>query len=121
MTHSSGKLFLSIEDEGYEEEAEKCKGLFFRGFSSIFWKEGNLESREGFRLLKRKSCPGCEHCYWYFEMTDNDVDCEAVSLPERIKHGALYSVDVTPGHEDWETGIIEDYDIIFIEVKEDES
>jgi hypothetical protein len=42
---------------------KECKGLIFRSYSSVFkYKSGHFEHRQGFRLLKRSSCPGCSNC-----------------------------------------------------------
>lgn len=42
-----------------------CPGLFFRAFSTLYFSKERFEVTEkrGFRLLKRKSCSGCEKCY----------------------------------------------------------
>jgi len=71
-----------------------CKGLVFRGYNSVFKKSsGNFEQRQGFMLLKRKSCTGCDQCRGLLDFA-NDCLCDYVdSLYEKpIKDGGLYKL-----------------------------
>lgn len=51
-------------DEEPIDELGDCKGLVFRGYRNEYFHKGTYEIKQGIRLLKRKSCPGCEHCDW---------------------------------------------------------
>jgi hypothetical protein len=69
-----------------------CKGLIFRGYNSVFKKaSGNFEQRQGFKLLKRKSCSGCARCGGLLDLA-NDWLCDYTdSLHEKpIQDGGLY-------------------------------
>jgi hypothetical protein len=97
---------------------ETCKGLVFRGYRNFFTsKERRIELRQGVRLLKRLSCPGCDKCGWYFDYINEDVD--ATIFPATIKDGALYSVRAINMSKDWETGYIDAMDVEIYELAEE--
>ena len=85
----------------------ECKGLIFRGFNSTFYSDCRLEKRSGIRMLKKKSCPGCEKCGFLLEDLSQN---ESVIIPE-IEHDELYTVVVTNISKDWETGYVDDWDL----------
>lgn len=94
-----------------------CKGVFFRANVSKYWDsdKGVIGERRTVRILKRKSCPGCSACAWIYDHLQEDV--ENVHI-EDVENGKVYSIIVTNEHTDWETGIVDDYDLSFKEVKE---
>jgi hypothetical protein len=109
-------LFLAAKSEPIPGEIE-CKGLVFRANRSQYFTGSTLASRTELRLLKRKSCPGCEKCGWLWDELrqsdfNNRLDFDAVS------HGKCYTIDMCNVSTDWESGVIDDYDLEFIEVKE---
>ena len=54
------------------EKAKECKGLIFRGYNTVFKRgKGHYEHQQGFRLLKRDSCPGCDNCGGLLEYADD--------------------------------------------------
>ncbi len=81
---------IQILEERPKEE--KCKGLFFRGYSSTFWKDGRLETREGYRMLIGMSCTGCPQCDWFSEYIGEEVAGDGPLRPKQVKHGKLYSI-----------------------------
>lgn len=96
---------------------EQCKGLVFRGYSNRYVsKDGSYHTKEGMRLLKRKSCGKCPSCDFLLSSIKEAPD--NVILPQ-IENDALYSVHVTNESRDWETGYIDDYDIEFFEINDD--
>ena len=94
-------------------KTDKCKGLFFRGYSSIFfnYKKGKLECRSGISLLKKDSCKGCGNsCERFFlEEMQDIIDCEGIIIPE-IENGAIYQIRVVNITTEWESGQIDGYD-----------
>ncbi len=103
------------------KKGKTCKGLFFRGYSSIFYnhKEDKVERREGFRLLKNKSCKGCPDMCFHFmleEMHDM-IDCKGLIFPEIVDNG-LYTLRITNITKDWESGQTDGYDFEFYKIKE---
>ena len=101
----------------YKDEPNTCKGVFFRGYYNKYMDAKGFHEKSGFRLLKRKSCSGCDKCGFLLESMNEVPD--AVIFPKDINDGALYTVKVVNESRDWETGYIDDYDIKFYEVKDE--
>lgn len=109
-----------------------CQGLFFRGYKNTFWSDGRYETKQGMRLLKRKSCKGWEECdsynketddmkcdYWLLDDMRDMIDIEGIIMPE-VEDGALYVLRMTNVETDWETGIVDGWDYEFYKVEEDD-
>lgn len=80
-----------------DRSAEKCKGRFFRySENSFVSSHGSIEIRRSYRLLKRKSCPGCDMCRQLDEDIAN-VGMDAVVLPVSPKHGEIYELEFVSG------------------------
>jgi len=92
-------------------KSKPCKGLIFRGFKSLYMANGVICKKEGVKLLKRMSCPGCEQCFIMMDELREFVNNEAIIIPE-IEHGALYTPEICNIHTDFESGIVDDYDIM---------
>lgn len=112
-----------------------CKGLLFRGYSSTFYNEskGTIDKREGLRLLKKQSCHGkpCEsydgehieswRCDWsMLEYLNDLISSGSVIMPD-IENGALYKVRTINQSRDWETGVLDSWDIEFYKVEENKN
>jgi hypothetical protein len=112
-------LSEAIRTEGKSLKNE-CKGLVFRGYASSFYdiKRGRVEWREGIRLLKKKSCPGCEECGGMLDSLPDMIYCQGVISPEGgIEDGKLYTMTVTNISKDCESGIVDDWDLQIIQVE----
>jgi len=69
----------------------ECKGIFYRFSSSVYLSShDSIEVRESYRLLKRKSCPGCLRCQQIHE----DIAMAGIEnvfvFPKDPKHGDMY-------------------------------
>ena len=100
------------------ESTITCKGLVFKGKVTQYLTntKGNFEivRKEKVRLSKRLSCKGCDHCGWLLDSI-NELS-ENVILPN-IEHNELYSVHTINESRDWETGIVDDYDVEFFKIE----
>ncbi|MCK5235433.1 MAG: hypothetical protein KAR06_00495, partial [Deltaproteobacteria bacterium] len=83
------------------------------------YKRGEYTYKERMRLLKKKSCPGCENCGPTLEMLDEDVAEDNFPIIDKIKHGALYTLQVVNITRDWESGTIDGWDHAFVEIEEE--
>jgi hypothetical protein len=111
--------FSDLEPD--KKDPEVCKGVVFRGHRSCYWsaQRQTLAFKQDLRLLKKKSCPGCQQCYWMFEDLSEMSFNESFILPKRgIQEGKLYSVRVTNISKDWESGIVDNWDLEVYEVDE---
>jgi len=110
-------LILKFTLDDPKPEPDNCKGLYFRGYNNFYSQGINVHRKQGVKFLKRKSCPGCKYCSWYYDQMNEMLQSDCVLLPE-IEHGALYSIRVINESRDWETGYIDQYDFEFYEVEE---
>lgn len=81
--------------------SETCRGIIARGYSQIFTSGRRIEHKQGLRILKRKSCLGCEICgdNYYYIMNEYDWWCSLKILDEPIEDGKLYRIYLQ-GYED---------------------
>ena len=87
---------INLPKMRHVENSQICKGLIFRGYNAVFKrKKGHYEQKQGFRLLKRDSCPGCDNCGGLLEYADETI-CDYVdSLQNQlIVDGAKYELTV---------------------------
>ena len=111
------EMFESIK---INPEIQECKGLVFRGFHSVFYDSltMRIERREGIRLLKKRSCPGCKQCGFLLDAMDDMISTNTLLFPEEgIEHGKLYTIIVVNESRDWESGQIDEWDFEIIKVK----
>lgn len=113
------RIDLEIKDESVAPKAKDCKGLFWRGSENIFMdSDGRIKQTKELRVLKKKSCPGCEKCGWIFDHISEEIACGGSSnLLSKIEHGKLYQFRWNTATE-WESGITEIDKIWFEEVEE---
>lgn len=97
------------------KKENQCKGLYFRGYRSQYFIGDKFESKVGVRLLKKKSCKGCECCGGMLDSMKENIN--NVYLVQ-IEDGEIYTPIYTNISRDWETGYIDDYDIEFIKVSD---
>lgn len=114
--------FTFMEDVDVPED-EPCKGKIYRCRKSTYVSptNGNVVAKVEMIPLKRKSCGGCEQCAWLEEVRDEDMYLnggEYDYLPPYPKHGKLYEYMVTGQSRNWETGLVDDYVLEFVEVEE---
>ena len=102
-----------------EPEKTKCLGLFYRGrINSYANARGDYVYKESMTLLKRKSCPGCNNCYFLHDNLREIASEEYRPIIRNIEDGALYSLQAVNPSRDWETGIIDDWDLEFVKMEE---
>ena len=119
MKSTPNRVELCI-DPGDEPPNEKpCEGWFFRGIENHYFNGTDLVSTKRLRKLKRKSCsnPGCPTCDWLHEIFiyHHEMDYQDMSF---VEQGKLYQLVIVP-HRDWESGIVDDYEIEFEERQDD--
>lgn len=106
---------LELEIDEVVDKANNCKGIFFRGVVSSYI-SGNtiINQNKSLRLLKRRSCSGCEKCGWFWESINDFLFSDHLLL-SNIEHNKIY----TPSAiiiENWEDGVEELDGIDFINV-----
>ena len=63
-----------------EVDVNICRGLFWKCYISTYISNCNIEKKTSLRLLKKKSCPGCEKCSWIFEFLNEEKECGSLEL-----------------------------------------
>jgi len=97
-------------------DVKHCKGLYFRcRMSQFISSKGEYIYTEKMIPLKRKSCTGCDKCMPVLDCFDDILDIPVVI--EKIVDGGLYKLDIINESRDWETGIIDEWDLGFVFVK----
>lgn len=109
------ELLKSVE---VDNDVVECKGLYWRASVSSFISSYNsIETRKSLRLLKRKSCPGCEHCAWVLEWFNEEIYCDTQSdYLGNLKHGKIYTFKVISYQDYYD--IYPEVEIEIVEVKE---
>ena len=112
-------MTVNLKAELVNHKAKDCKGLYWRGSENIFIDcDGRIKQTNELRILKKKSCPGCEKCGWIFDQISETIASGTPSnLLSKIEHGKLYQFrwNITT---EWESGITEIDEIWFEEVEE---
>jgi hypothetical protein len=110
------KLYFS--ENINREPIPNCKGLIYRAHVNGFInKYGNYVYKETMILLKRKSCPGCLQCDWLKEELQEGLLNEVLPICDNIIDNQLYKLQVA--RRDWETGIVDEYDLEFVKYDEE--
>ena len=115
---------FKILEDGHVEP-DTCGGLFYRVVREGWMGSGaDVNFRFRFRPLTKMSCTGCDMCNWLLEDLDTRLyDYNAGYMDynfDHLSHGMLVELKVTGVSTDWETGVVDDYDIEFEEVKVEE-
>ena len=97
---------------------DSCKGLIYRGRVSVFRTKKGIAVKKEVTLLKKKSCPGCSSCYGLEDQVAEFMDGEYDFGINEIEDGKLYALRVTDAHTDWESGMVDEWDLTFVEVPE---
>lgn len=95
-----------------------CEGLFFKAYVST-WIDpvtDSVNEKRQLRLMKRKSCKGCEVCYGFWEYFLEMGFQEEIDL-SNIKIGNIYTPIFIPDSYD-EYGTCDDYHFEFRKTKE---
>jgi len=115
-------IFELSEGAKPKDPTKQCKGLIFRGKRNAFISgRGDYVYTERMALLKRKSCKGCERCGYMMEELEEFLSNDYLPIiPTHLENGQLYKLTVTNISKDWETGIVDDWDLEFIKYIEKE-
>jgi len=105
-----------INQESEQQNNIKCKGLFFKGRVNSYISGNNIITQnKTIRLLKRKSCLGCEACVLFFKQFSEFLNDDPAILGN-IENGKTY-IPVIKTKIDNNTGNVVVINISFEEVK----
>ena len=112
---STTDLKWSFEDLAAAETeiAPDCKGKIYRVRESSFMRaNGAIVYQRSYQPLKRKSCPGCPACLWMEDYLQ-EIDYK---VADAGYDGDIVRLVVTNVTHDWESGIVDGYDLEFAKV-----
>lgn len=97
----------------HAEEIKNCKGRVYKCKVNKYV-NGKDEYVEQIRMIpmKKMSCPGCEVCDWADEYLPDSNFWDNIEI-DVIDDGAFYMLDVINISKDWESGIVDDWDLGF--------
>jgi hypothetical protein len=102
-----------------KEDEVECKGLIFRAHINTFINvKGVYVVTKRLTPLKRKSCKGCEKCGWMMDEMQEFIGME-IPIGDDVEDNKIYQLVVTGVGRDWESGIVDEYDLGFVEVKDE--
>ncbi len=96
---------------------KRCRGLIFRASASQYFNINGIGQVIRLRLLKRKSCSGCEYCGWMVN-DFNESEYPQIRGMGNIRDRKIYKLIVTNESRDFETGYVDNYDFELTEVKD---
>lgn len=103
-----------------KEKPKECKGLIFRAWPTIYVNGGEYVETTKMRLLKRKSCKGCPKCdYMMSDLHEQSCDGRGAIMPEIPNPNKMYKLEYTNIGYDWETGYVDDWEMEFVEFKDE--
>lgn len=94
------------------EYKSDCKGLIFRGYNKQFKTKAGFCQKIELRFMKRISCKGCLDCGGLMESVQMHLECDLNFLGfDKVEHDKYYTFRFINLSRDWESGLIDDYDI----------
>lgn len=109
---------LKVVKDGTAEDVEECTGLVFKGRTNTFLSSrGEYVYQERMLPLKRKSCR-CGHCGYILDSLSDFIESgDAIPLAKPISDGTLYTLNITHESRDFESGIVDDFELEFSEIE----
>lgn len=101
-----------------EKNHIECKGIIFRANVTHYVTGINIGQKIRLRQLKRKSCPGCNKCRWIYDQIEEVNEDWPIIGIDKVKNGKLYTITVTNIGRDFETGLVDEWDLAIVEWKE---
>lgn len=109
-----------LEDLKTLDINKSCKGIIYKAEVSLFQTKRGIGYTIRLNEAKKLSCPGCSICNFKrgydSGLSEIDVDDWPIIGIENVKNGKYYTLETINQHRDYETGIIDDWDLALVEV-----
>ena len=100
------------------EENNLCVGRIYKcKINTFINKKGEVIYQKRMLPQKRMSCGGCEHCSWLLDEIKNFIDEDILTKIQDPIDGQYYRLEIVNQIKDWETGIIDEYEIAFVKME----
>lgn len=102
-----------------QQENKPCEGKVYRAHLNAFINsKGEYVEQKRMTPMKRMSCPGCEKCDWLLEdLREQIISTDMSPIVTTLVNKAFYRLVVANITKDWESGIVDGWDIVFERVK----
>jgi hypothetical protein len=109
-------MFQDLKDA--IENIPKCKGHVFKAHVSSYSTRRGVYFKTSLIKMKKLSCKGCEHCDWINDVFDEiNNDWPLIGI-ENVINGGLYRIVACNESKDWESGMVDSYDLKLEEYKQ---
>ena len=99
------------------KDKKDCKGQIFKCVvNNHIDTNGSYVQKFTMKMLRRKSCKGCQYCEYLDEYAREEIDNVGEILVDNPQHNALYQLSVVNITTDWETGFADDFDMEFVKI-----
>ena len=95
----------------------ECKGQFYRAACSTYRTKTGISRRVELKILKRKSCPGCEQCEWVYSEFGECEEGLCHVIFDHVENGMTYKPELKILSTDHETGRADDWEIYMAKVE----
>lgn len=118
----SGKMCIDLSNcfvVTDEEKEDPCKGVFFRYTENNYAYGGKIVLSCQIKMLKSKSCRGCDKCGWLLDDINEGVanfGADHLELPPDLKHGDVVELVFVVDSTDWESGYVDDSHLKVVKV-----
>jgi len=97
-------------------EKKSCKGNVYHARVSMCKTSTGFLFAVRLVKMKRLSCPGCEKCNGFDDRDNFEDGYDDIQGISEAENGKLYRINYKE-HRDYESGIVDDYDLVLQEVK----
>ncbi len=95
---------------------DDCIGLYYRASCSTYRTKNGIARKVELRLLKRRSCLGCDHCAWVLEEFGECEEGACHVVFNHVEHGKIYRPEIKILSTDFESGWADDWEILMKKV-----
>lgn len=111
---------LQIKPNPKENKTNLCDGLLYRcRINNFINNSGVYIEKVSFVPLKRMSCKGCEQCGFLIDDLKEFLANETPPIYDNLENGAIYELVVCNVSTDWESGYVDDWELCFKKVEEE--
>lgn len=113
--------YLDIKVKIEKGKNLECKGRVYKCYINSYMSRTTIQTHKSLRLLKRKSCQGCDKCGWMDEALQLEIeDDHKIDFLADLENGKMYKLNST-----WHPGPFEypkdgDLEIHFDEITKGE-
>lgn len=106
---------MNILSELTTTDNSSCNGIVYKAEISLFETKYGINYNIKLKINKKLSCPGCSLCNYDSGLSEIDVDHWPIIDIEKAENGKYYTIEIVNQHRDYESSIIDSWDLKLIE------